>query len=167
MADLVFCDPSIFNIAPVYQHDSVENTKKLSAVLEWKPFLKISDTNISRYNTVFGLDNVRVFLQPAVAIEPRWVLDQPTDTELEDGAYLRYGLSAGLKLYDYYELTYRLEQREDIGEFDEGRYYTEAMAKLFFDRNEQYSLTFTFKKGEEAPDFKKVESYNVGFGIKF
>lgn len=153
-------------VSPSYQDDEKTDIEKVIGTIEIEPVLRFGDAFVTGSYRQLN-DHVSFMFRPIFALEPAFIVSEPNSMDTNDGAYFRYGMKAGLRLLDTIKLTYTAKQREDIGGFDEGRFYQEGQLELLLDRNEQYSLTVGIKDGEDTPEFSNTEVYDVGIGIKF
>ena len=171
-----FFEGGLLGFGPVYETDEVSHLEKLTGLIEFEPLLRFRSYPTGAWVPFSGrsahVGDWESFIAPRVAIELSHVtrrppLDPDPAKNPETADLVRYGLIAGLRAHKQLTLQYSLYKRHTLRNFKARYLYQEVIAEWAFDQEGAYTLTGSYKHGEDSPDFRTVNDFNVGFGIKF
>ena len=165
--DMGVWQSSQLQFGPVFERETVKNIDKLAGEIEWVPYLLFPRFTTGIYQPVLGSSNLHFYLSPRLALEFNELLDAPDDPALVDDSFFRYGARMGLAWGKHLTLDYEANQRRPIDDFGESFFYNEAQLNWSLDEEKRYTLSLSYKNGEDFPDFESVEEYTAGIGIKF
>jgi hypothetical protein len=169
--DLPVLKSSHFQIGPVYEYERSKDIQKLTGLIEWDPHLRVGSLATGVPYPLLGLNDVRLYSYPVLAVELNNVNVQPAPKEgedpISDASFARYGLKAGLKIGERVSCSYMWSKRSSIDRGKSDHTYYEGAIEYFLDDHERFSVKGSYEKGENSPDFERVEKFAVGLGIKF
>lgn len=163
-------------IGPVYEMDIVKHFDKITGLVEFEPILKFGRFLTGVWVPLSGQSSqtgdLECFLAPRVALELNHVTHQSTvdldpSKNPESSNLFRYGLLAGIRMYKQLTLKYSLAKRNLLKNLNSRYLYQEVALEVALDPNSAYMLTANYKRGEDSPSFKTIETINLGLGIKF
>ncbi len=160
-----FLRASHFQFGPVLEKDQVAQTDKLTGLIEWEPVLAFPGFTTGVYYPLSK--NVQWYARPRLALELNNILDKPAASNVVDSSFYRYGLEFGWQFGERATLTYDYRQRHSTNDTDEDYHFQTAQLEWQLDEFGVYKLTFGFSQGRDTPDFKRVEQYKMGLGVKF
>lgn len=162
---------SHFEIGPVFEDEREQDIEKLTGLIEWEPHLRVGGLATGVPYPLLGVENTGLYVYPVLAVELNNVTTQPEPKEGEDpipdASYFRYGFKAGLTIGKRLSCTYELSQRTSISGDDADHTYQDGALEYFLEEKKRLSLKLFYKRGEDSPDFEKVERYGLGLGVKF
>jgi hypothetical protein len=182
---------SQFQIGPLYERDSVKNIDKITGLVEWEPYLNLpllpstgirhslfvddslfGDKSFLGDGSLFGDDPSSFFVRPRLALELSEILDQPEpqgmSKKVPNNTFFRYGMEAGFtllrgRLNINYKMFHRVAADDPRREF----IFHDATLNWSIDEEGHYTLTPGYKNGRTSPDFKHLDQFIAGFGLKF
>lgn len=154
---------------PVYETDLKNDVNKITGVFLWEPTVKVFGfpSGVWLPPTRLRKGPIKILFLPRFGAEIGEVTRGESETG-HDRSFARFELQSGISMFsDRLGLVHTWYYRKALNGGNEDHAYSDVSLSFAFDQDKHYSLSGSYKRGEDSPAFTYVRQYSVGLGIKY